>query len=126
MEKWLPFAVLAAIFIAVRDFISKDIKINNHNEIKSLGEIKESNELDDILNALILGTKDYAWKNGFEKCLVSLSGGIDSALVTYIAVMAVGKEYVKVVTLPSKYSSSPKVPCSLPLPDILNPPKGAG
>ena len=86
--------------------IEKDIKINNHNEIKSLGEIKESNELDDILNALILGTKDYAWKNGFEKCLVSLSGGIDSALVTYIAVMAVGKENVKVVTLPSKYSSS--------------------
>ena len=58
------------------------------------------------MNALILGTKDYAWKNGFEKCLVSLSGGIDSALVTYIAVMAVGKENVKVVTLPSKYSSS--------------------
>ena len=55
------------------------------------------------------GTKDYAWKNGFEKCLVSLSGGIDSALVTYIATMAVGKENVKVVTLPSKFSSNHSV-----------------
>ena len=86
--------------------IEKEIKIIEKKDSKYIPNINKSNRLEDILNALILGTKDYAWKNGFEKCLVSLSGGIDSALVTYIATMAVGKQNVKVVTLPSKFSST--------------------
>ena len=89
--------------------IEKEIKIIEKKDSKFIPNINNSSRLEDILNALILGTKDYAWKNGFEKCLVSLSGGIDSALVTYIATMAVGKENVKVVTLPSKFSSNHSV-----------------
>ena len=89
--------------------IEKEIKIIEKKDSKFIPNINNSSRLEDILNALILGTKDYAWKNGFEKCLVSLSGGIDSALVTYIATMAVGKENVKVVTLPSKFSSGHSV-----------------
>ena len=60
---------------------------------------------DEVLNALILGLKDYAEKTGFKKALVGLSGGIDSALVTYIAAQAFGKENVHVLLMPSKYSS---------------------
>ncbi|MCX7798620.1 MAG: NAD+ synthase [Melioribacter sp.] len=60
---------------------------------------------EEALNALIMGLKDYAVKTGFKKALVGLSGGIDSALVTYIAVQALGKENVHVVMMPSKYSS---------------------
>jgi len=60
---------------------------------------------EEIINSLVLGLKDYALKTGFRKALVGLSGGIDSALVTYIAVKAFGKDNVHVVMMPSEYSS---------------------
>jgi len=60
---------------------------------------------EEVLSSLILGLKDYAAKSGFKKALIGLSGGIDSALVTYIAVQAFGKENVTVVMMPSQYSS---------------------
>ena len=58
-----------------------------------------------VLQALILGTRDYIRKNGFRQVVVGLSGGIDSALVTAIAVAAVGAENVIAVSMPSRYSS---------------------
>lgn len=60
---------------------------------------------EELLDSLILGIKDYASKTGFTKALVGLSGGIDSAIVTYLAVKAFGNENVFVVMMPSKYSS---------------------
>ena len=57
-------------------------------------------------NALVLGTRDYLRKCSFSKAIVGLSGGIDSALVTAIAVDAVGKENVLAVGMPSPYSSA--------------------
>jgi len=59
----------------------------------------------DVYNALVLGTRDYARKNGFSKVVLGISGGIDSALVTAIAVDALGKENVIGMALPSRYSS---------------------
>jgi len=59
----------------------------------------------EILKALILGTKDYAHKTGFQKAVVGLSGGVDSSLVAYIAVQALGKENVLGVAMPSPYTS---------------------
>ena len=59
--------------------------------------------------ALVLGTRDYVLKTGFRKVLVALSGGIDSALVTAIAVDALGAENVLVVGMPSQYSSTGSV-----------------
>jgi NAD+ synthase (glutamine-hydrolysing) len=56
-------------------------------------------------NALVLGTRDYMRKCSFSKAVIGLSGGIDSALVTAIAVDAVGKENVLAVGMPSPYSS---------------------
>jgi NAD+ synthetase len=60
---------------------------------------------EEVTNALIFGLRDYALKTGFKKALVGLSGGIDSALVTYIAVKAFGRENVHVVMMPSQFSS---------------------
>tara|TARA_B100001142_G_scaffold329566_1_gene393363 strand:- start:662 stop:2395 length:1734 start_codon:yes stop_codon:yes gene_type:complete len=97
------------------EIINKDIIIKNHKNYIQKKEIINSSQNEDILNALILGTKDYAIKNGFQKCLVSLSGGIDSALVTAIACKALGNENVTAVTLPSKYSSSHSISDSLEL-----------
>lgn len=65
----------------------------------------ELSELEEIYSALVLGTRDYVRKNGFEKVLIGLSGGIDSALTAAIAVDALGRENVTGVTMPSEYSS---------------------
>lgn len=73
----------------------------NYEEITSVERSFE----EELLDSLILGIKDYASKTGFTKALVGLSGGIDSAIVTYLAVKAFGRENVFVVMMPSKYSS---------------------
>ncbi len=56
--------------------------------------------------ALVLGTRDYVRKCGFQKAIVGLSGGIDSALVAAIAAEALGAENVLCVGMPSPYSSA--------------------
>ncbi|NLE74060.1 MAG: NAD+ synthase [Actinobacteria bacterium] len=60
----------------------------------------------EIYEALCLGTADYVNKNGFERVVIGLSGGIDCALVTCIAVDALGKDRVVGVTMPSRYSTA--------------------
>ena len=62
-------------------------------------------EEESILNALIMGTRDYARKCGFKKVLLGLSGGIDSSLVAFIAREAMGAENVMAVSMPSAYTS---------------------
>lgn len=59
----------------------------------------------EIYKALVLGTKDYIQKNGFQKVLIGLSGGIDSAMVAVIAKDALGPENVITVAMPSPFSS---------------------
>lgn len=63
------------------------------------------NQVEEVYQALILGIQDYAFKNGFKKALLGLSGGIDSALVAVLAAEALGKENVLGITLPTRYSS---------------------
>lgn len=60
---------------------------------------------EEVLNSLIFGLREYCSKLNFKKVVIGLSGGIDSALVTYIAVKAIGAENVNVLVMPSKYSS---------------------
>ena len=60
---------------------------------------------EEIWNAIVVGLRDYAAKNGFTSVLVGLSGGIDSALVAALAVDALGPDRVHGVAMPSKYSS---------------------
>lgn len=56
-------------------------------------------------SALVLGTRDYMRKCGFQKAIIGLSGGIDSALTAVIATDAVGPENVIGVGMPGPYSS---------------------
>ena len=56
--------------------------------------------------ALVIGTRDYVRKNGFDKVYLGLSGGIDSALTAVLAVDALGADAVNAVFMPTKYSSS--------------------
>ncbi len=63
----------------------------------------------EVYDALVLGTRDYITKNGFNKVLIGLSGGIDSSLVAAIAFDALGQSNVVGVAMPSRYSSPASV-----------------
>ncbi len=60
---------------------------------------------EEVYEALVLGTRDYVLKNGFKGAVIGMSGGVDSAMVTTIAVDALGKENVHGVFMPSVYTS---------------------
>jgi NAD+ synthase (glutamine-hydrolysing) len=68
-----------------------------HNIEKSFEE--------ELLSAIIYGVKEYCLKTGFNKVILGLSGGLDSALVCYIAVKALGAVNTHVLLMPSEYSS---------------------
>jgi len=59
-----------------------------------------------IYQGLVLGLKDYVFKNGFKKVILGLSGGIDSSLVAALAVDALGNENVAGLFMPSRYTCS--------------------
>ena len=59
----------------------------------------------EVYAALVLGTRDYAEKNGFAHAVIGLSGGIDSTLTLLLSVDALGTDRVTAVTMPSRFSS---------------------
>jgi len=61
--------------------------------------------IDEVYQALVLGTRDYTLKNGFTNVLLGLSGGIDSSVTAAIAAAALGAENVTGLTMPSKFNS---------------------
>ena len=65
----------------------------------------ESADLEQLFKALVLGVHDYADKCGFQRALLGLSGGIDSALVAVIAAAALGSDRVQAMLMPSPWSS---------------------
>jgi NAD+ synthase (glutamine-hydrolysing) len=65
----------------------------------------EMSEIEQMYRALVLGTRDYVCKTGFNKVVLGLSGGIDSSLVAAIAADALGPKNVLGVSMPSRYSS---------------------
>jgi NAD+ synthase (glutamine-hydrolysing) len=73
----------------------------------------------EIWKALVLGTRDYVRKCGFQRVLLGLSGGIDSSVTAAIAAEAVGPENVLGVLMPSPYSSTGSIDDSLRLAKIL-------
>jgi NAD+ synthetase len=76
-------------------------------ELGHLGAVRDApvTEPEAALEALTLGTRDYAHKCGFTSAVVGLSGGLDSALVATIAARALGPEHVLGVSMPTRYSS---------------------
>jgi NAD+ synthase/NAD+ synthase (glutamine-hydrolysing) len=72
-------------------------------------------EEQEIFEALVVGTRDYARKCGFSRVLLGLSGGIDSALTAVVAAEALGPDKVLGVLMPSPFSSRGSVDDSLEL-----------
>jgi NAD+ synthase (glutamine-hydrolysing) len=66
-------------------------------------------DVQEVYRALLLGTKDYVRKNGFNGVIIGLSGGIDSALVAAIAVNALGRENVRGLFMRSPYTSEESI-----------------
>ena len=81
------------------------VKDQSNISIKGTEMVAEQQPLESIYNALVLGVGDYVRKNGFKKVVIGLSGGIDSALTTTIAVDALGPENVDVIMMPFRYTS---------------------
>jgi NAD+ synthase (glutamine-hydrolysing) len=72
-------------------------------------------DIETIHDALVLGIRDYARKNGFKRAVLGLSGGIDSAVVATLACQAIGAENVLSVMMPSPYSSRSSIDDSVEL-----------
>ncbi len=66
-----------------------------------------------VHDALVMGIRDYFFKQSFNKAVLGFSGGIDSAIVLALAVKALGKENVHAVLMPSQYSSNHSISDSL-------------
>src|SRR6185437_14999314 len=64
-----------------------------------------ADDLEQMRCALVLGLRDYVRKNGFDAVIVSVSGGIDSAVTAALAVEALGPARVHCVSMPSRFSS---------------------
>jgi len=73
-----------------------------------------------IHKALIMGIRDFFTKSGFKKCIIGLSGGIDSAVCTCLAVEALGNVNVRALLMPSRYSSEHSVSDSIALARKIN------
>jgi NAD+ synthase (glutamine-hydrolysing) len=71
--------------------------------------VTKDNIIQEVHDALVLGIRDYTRKNGFRKAVIGLSGGIDSAVTSVLAVKALGREKVIGVSMPSDISSKESV-----------------
>lgn len=88
----------------VEDAIIVDVNnLPEEPQVKKLGEVNE------IYEALVIGTRDYIHKCYFEKVVIGLSGGIDSALVACVAAEAIGPQNVMCLSMPTRYSSTESV-----------------
>ncbi|MGB9720281.1 MAG: NAD+ synthase [bacterium] len=83
------------------------------------GNYAPIDHIESVYDALVLGVRDYTRKCGFEKVVLGLSGGIDSALVACIAVKAIGKDNVIGVTMPGPFSSKGSIDDSKKLAENL-------
>lgn len=83
---------------------SEDFRIVEIGNSPTL-EWKESPDEEKLHQALVLGIRDYLGKCGFHSALIGLSGGIDSAVTAALAAIALGKENVRGIAMPSRYSS---------------------
>jgi NAD+ synthase (glutamine-hydrolysing) len=97
------------------DFAIVDTQDHDMHEVQPQTETPEKIHL-----ALVLGISDYFRKSGFKRATLGLSGGIDSALTLVLAVHALGAQNVKVLLMPSQYSSDHSVSDAVALAEKLN------
>jgi len=92
---------------ALPEVVVSEARLTDHREEPRVEALLPP--VQEVYEALVLGTRDYVRKNGFTDVLIGLSGGIDSSLVAAIAVDALGPERVVGVLMPSRFSSDGSV-----------------
>ncbi len=105
-----------SVFIDCNGEVVKELKYFDEDflivDTENIGEKQlqpKSETIEKIHNALVLGIRDYFGKMGFRKATLGLSGGIDSAITVVLAVRALGADNIRVLLMPSKYSSDHSV-----------------
>lgn len=91
--------LIAQAELFAEDFLLVDTQSEKFIEFHSASDVEK------VYKALVLGLRDYLQKCGFKSAVLGVSGGIDSAVVACLAADALGKENVRGISLPSKYSS---------------------
>ena len=81
--------------------------------------LQAKDKIKDMHDAIVLGIKDYFGKLGFTKAVLGLSGGIDSAVTAVLAARALGPENVRVLLMPSQFSSDHSVDDAVALAENL-------
>lgn len=83
----------------------EDYLLLDLSKVKILKPLRQKTCIqEDIFSALTLGIRDYAEKNGFNKIILGLSGGVDSAVVAVLATFALGKKNVLALYMPSMFN----------------------
>ena len=92
-------------------YFEEALEIVDLNDVKTNTENREQTKekIPLIHDALVLGIKDYFGKIGFKNAVIGLSGGLDSAVTTVLATEALGKDNVRVLLMPSQFSSDHSV-----------------
>lgn len=106
------------------NIFKEDLRIYDVDEIISVSGKKTEpvhrSDIEKIHGALVMGIKDYFRKSGFSKAALGLSGGIDSAVTLVLAVEALGHKNLRVLLMPSQYSSDHSVNDAIVLAERLN------
>lgn len=87
----------------IRHYTLDDVKAGGH------GNQQPKDKIALIHDAIVMGLKDYFRKLGFTKAVLGLSGGIDSAVTAVLAARALGPENVRVLLMPSQFSTGHSV-----------------
>lgn len=104
------------------NLFKEDLAVFDTTEIEKQPPLQELKNyyIAEIHDALIMGIRDYFQKMGFKKATLGLSGGIDSAVTLAIAEKALGAENIRVLLMPSKYSSDHSIEDAVQLAKNLN------
>ena len=108
--------------IKTLNYFNEDFYLINLEDVNKTSILKNlnQNKIEKIHNALILGIRDYFSKMNFKHAVIGLSGGIDSAVTAVLAQKALGSENVRVLLMPSKYSSDHSITDAKDLAENLN------
>jgi NAD+ synthase (glutamine-hydrolysing) len=103
-------------------FFEEDFKIVDMLQLDTLPIVNflvDTDKIALIHDALVMGIRDYFKKLNFSKAILGLSGGIDSAVTLALAAEALGKENVRPILLPSRYSSDHSITDAIALADNI-------
>jgi NAD+ synthase (glutamine-hydrolysing) len=95
----------------IRVRIPFELKSKSKRIKSNIADLPRSRE-EEVYHALVTGTRDYIFKNGFTDVVVGLSGGIDSALTAAIAHDIVGSNHLHLVFMPTRYTTEDSCTCA--------------